>query len=80
MLKFLAVPEFDKGILRDGVLPALRLVFYSEYFWTVHHTDYERGLRKWDQRLDSFDIDDWLSQLNCEEVSLLVDRLRGTVI
>jgi len=57
--------------LCDSVIPALRLVFSSESFQTVHHTDNGREFRPLGQRQEIFYLNDWLRQLNCEEVYFL---------
>ena len=63
--------------LCDSVIPALRLVFSSESFQTVHHTDNGREFRHLSPRQASLYIDDWLRQLNCEEVGFLYSDLLG---
>ena len=63
--------------LRGSVLPALRLVYNSNSFQTVHHTGNGREFRHLGQRQDHFYLEDWLKQLNCEEVGFLYSNLWG---
>jgi hypothetical protein len=65
--------------LCDGVVPALRLMYSSESesFQTVHHTEKGREFRDLGRRQESLYMDDWLRQLNCEEVGFLYSDLLG---
>jgi len=74
-LTFLAVPSMEG--LRGSVFPALRLVYASKSFQTVHHTSNGREFRHMGQRQDNFYLEDWLKQLNCEEVGFLYSNLLG---
>jgi hypothetical protein len=59
-------------------LPALRLVrlrnstFYT--FYTVHTTGGEKELEQWPDRRERFYFDDYLEQLNCEELRFLYPK------
>lgn len=57
--------------LCENVIPALCLVFSSDSFQTVHHMDSGREFRHLGQRQESYYMDNWLRQLNCEEVGFL---------
>ncbi len=74
-LRFLAVPLIEG--LRSGVIPALRLVFSSETFQIVHHTDKGRKFRPLGRRQEDFYLDDWLKQFDCEEAGFLCSDLLG---
>lgn len=66
--------------LCDGVVPDLRLMYSSksESFKTVHHTEKGREFRDLGRRQESLYMDDWLRQLNCEEVGFLYSDLSGS--
>jgi len=63
--------------LHSDVIPAIRLVLSSKTFQAVHHTDKGREFRRLGRRQEDFYLDDWLKQLNCEEVGFLYSDLLG---
>jgi len=76
-LKFLALPVSPSEIqnfIRSG-LPALRLMrLRGGNLYTVHNTDKERELEHWPDRRERFYFDDYLEQLDCQELRLLYPR------
>jgi hypothetical protein len=76
-LKFLSLPFAPAEIetLIDNSLPALRLVRLRDgSFYTVHTTDGEKELEQWPDRRERFYFDDYLEQLNCEELRFLYPK------
>ena len=58
-------------------MPALRMVLTSETFQMVHHTDKGRIFRPLGERQETFYLDDWMKQLDCEEVGFLYPDILG---
>ncbi|KAH9067967.1 hypothetical protein EDB83DRAFT_2223030 [Lactarius deliciosus] len=76
-LKFLSLPFAATEIqtLIHNGLPALRLVRLRDgSFYTVHTTDGEKELEQWPNRRERFYLDDYLEQLNCEELRFLYPK------
>ncbi|KAH9052724.1 hypothetical protein EDB87DRAFT_1655810 [Lactarius vividus] len=76
-LKFLSLPFAPTEIqtLIHNGLPALRLVRLRDgSFYTVHTTDGEKELEQWPDRRERFYFDDYLEQLNCEELRFLYPK------
>ncbi|KAH9175716.1 hypothetical protein EDB89DRAFT_1943614 [Lactarius sanguifluus] len=76
-LKFLSLPFAPTEIqtLIHNGLPALRLVRLRDgSFYTVHTTDGEKELEQWPNRRERFYLDDYLEQLNCEELRFLYPK------
>ncbi|KAH9993439.1 hypothetical protein BJV77DRAFT_367998 [Russula vinacea] len=76
-LKFLALPVSPSEIqtfIRGG-LPTLRLMrLRGGNLYTVHSMDKERELEHWPDRRERFYFDDYLEQLDCEELRFLYPR------
>jgi hypothetical protein len=76
-LKFLSLPFAPPEIetLIQSGLPALRLLRLRDYsFYTVHTTNGEKELEHWPDRRERFYFDDYLEQLNCEELRFLYPK------
>ncbi|KAH9034270.1 hypothetical protein EDB85DRAFT_1948637 [Lactarius pseudohatsudake] len=76
-LKFLSLPFASTEIqtLIHNGFPALRLVRLRDgSFYTVHTTDAEKELEQWPDRRERFYFDDYLEQLNCEELRFLYPK------
>jgi len=76
-LKFLALPFAPAEIqtLIHNGLPALRLVRLRDgSFYTVLNEDGEKELEQWPDRQERFYFDDYLEQLDCEELRFLYPR------
>lgn len=76
-LKFLSLPFAPAEIqnLIHNSLPALRLVRLRDgSLYTVHTTDGEKELEQWADRRERFYFDDYLEQLNCEELRFLYPK------
>jgi hypothetical protein len=72
-----APPEIET-LIQSG-LPALRLVRLRDYsFYTVHTTNGEKELEHWPDRRERFYFDDYLEQLNCEELRFLYPKYSET--
>jgi hypothetical protein len=76
-LKYLSLPSAPwreiKTLIRKG-LPALRLARLGGSFYTVQGTDEQRELEQWPDRRQRFYFDDYLEQLNCEELRFLYPK------
>ncbi|KAI0290275.1 hypothetical protein B0F90DRAFT_1825236 [Multifurca ochricompacta] len=77
-LKFLALPFHPseiQGLIQNG-LSELRLVrLVGDAFYTIHATNSEKELEHWPSRRERFYFDDYLEQLDCEELRFLYPRL-----
>jgi hypothetical protein len=76
-LKFLALPV-GLSEIQDfirGRLPALRLMrLRGGNLYTVHGTDKEKRLEHWPDRRERFYFDDYIEQLDCEELGFLYPK------